>query len=36
VPLYLMYSAKGGEPAVLPQILTGPMVVDAVKVAAKS
>jgi thiol:disulfide interchange protein len=36
VPLYLMYPAKGGEPAVLPQILTEPMVVDAVKAAVKS
>jgi thiol:disulfide interchange protein len=34
VPLYLMYSKAGGEPVVLPQILTPGIVVDAVKKAA--
>ncbi|MES1203673.1 MAG: hypothetical protein ABUS57_19725, partial [Pseudomonadota bacterium] len=34
VPLYLFYPAKGGEPEVLPQLLTPGMVVDAVKRAA--
>ncbi|HEX4198790.1 MAG TPA: protein-disulfide reductase DsbD domain-containing protein [Caulobacteraceae bacterium] len=36
VPLYLMYPADGGEPQVLPQILTEGMVVDAAKKAAAS
>jgi thiol:disulfide interchange protein len=31
VPLYLMYPASGGEPEVLPQILTEGVVVDAAK-----
>ena len=34
VPLYLMYAKGGGEPVVLPQILTPGIVVDAVKKAA--
>ncbi len=34
VPLYLMYGKAGGEPVVLPQILTPGIVVDAVKKAA--
>jgi thiol:disulfide interchange protein DsbD len=34
VPLYLMYGAGGGEAAVLPQILTPSIVVDAVHKAA--
>jgi thiol:disulfide interchange protein DsbD len=36
VPLYLMYPADGGEPQVLPQILTEGIVVDAAKKAAAS
>ena len=35
VPLYLMYGSGGGEPVVLPQILTPGIVLDAVKAAAK-
>ena len=35
VPLYLVYGAKGGEPAVLPQILTGDAVAKALEKAAK-
>ncbi len=35
VPLYLVYGAKGGEPAVLPQILTGDAVAKALEEAAK-
>ena len=34
VPLYLMYGKAGGDPVVLPQILTPGIVVDAVKKAA--
>ena len=34
VPLYLVYPAKGGEPAILPQILTGELVARALKAAA--
>ncbi|HWA21688.1 MAG TPA: protein-disulfide reductase DsbD domain-containing protein [Caulobacterales bacterium] len=34
VPLYLFYPAKGGDPEVLPQLLTPGMVVEAVKRAA--
>ena len=34
VPLYLVYSAKGGEPAVLPQLLTGDIVAAAIEKAA--
>jgi thiol:disulfide interchange protein len=34
VPLYLMYGAGGGEPQVLPQILTPGVVLDAEKKAA--
>jgi thiol:disulfide interchange protein DsbD len=34
VPLYLMYPANGGEPQVLPQILTEGLVVDAAQKAA--
>jgi thiol:disulfide interchange protein DsbD len=36
VPLYLMYGAGGGEPAVLPQILTPGIVLDAERKAAKA
>jgi thiol:disulfide interchange protein len=36
VPLYLMYPAGGGDPAVLPQILTEGAVVDAAQKAAAS
>ena len=36
VPLYLMYGAKGGEPVVLPQLLTEGAVLDALKKAAAS
>jgi thiol:disulfide interchange protein DsbD len=36
VPLYLMYPADGGDPAVLPQILTEGVVVDAAQKAAAS
>ncbi len=34
VPLYLVYGAKGGEPQVLPQILTGAIVATALERAA--
>jgi len=34
VPLYLVYDAKGGEPQVLPQILTEGGVVSALSTAA--
>ena len=34
VPLYLVYSARGGEPKVLPQLLTGPIVARALEAAA--
>ena len=34
VPLYLVYPAKGGEPAILPQILTGDIVASALEKAA--
>jgi thiol:disulfide interchange protein len=30
VPLYLLYSGRGGEPVMLPQILTAPSVLDAI------
>ena len=33
VPLYLLYPAGGGEPRVLPQLLTEGVVVDALKAA---
>lgn len=36
VPLYLMYPANGGEPEVLPQILTEGLVVDAAQKATAS
>jgi thiol:disulfide interchange protein DsbD len=36
VPLYLVYPAKGGEPAILPQLLTEGLVIEAVEKAAKS
>ncbi|QUD85998.1 protein-disulfide reductase DsbD family protein [Phenylobacterium montanum] len=36
VPLYLVYPAKGGEPQVLPQILTEDLVLSAVDKAARS
>ncbi len=36
VPLYLVYGAKGGEPAILPAILTEGLVVKALNAAAKS
>jgi thiol:disulfide interchange protein len=35
VPLYLVYGAKGGEPAVLPQLLTEGVVAKALEKAAK-
>jgi thiol:disulfide interchange protein DsbD len=35
VPLYLVYGADGGEPVVLPQLLTPGMVVAALQAAAK-
>ena len=35
VPLYLVYPAKGGEPVVLPQLLTEGLVVEAIEKAAK-
>ena len=35
VPLYLVYGAKGGEPAILPSILTPGLVVKALDAAAK-
>lgn len=35
VPLYLVYPANGGEPAVLPQLLTGDIVAKALETAAK-
>ncbi|MEI6440605.1 MAG: hypothetical protein WCO83_10395, partial [Alphaproteobacteria bacterium] len=34
VPLYLVYPAKGGEPVVLPQLLTGEIVAKALEAAA--
>jgi thiol:disulfide interchange protein DsbD len=34
VPLYLVYPASGGEPAVLPQVLTPGLVVKAIREAA--
>ncbi len=36
VPLYLVYPAKGGEPAILPQILTGDIVAAALEKVAGS
>jgi thiol:disulfide interchange protein DsbD len=36
VPLYLMYPANGGEPEVLPQILTEGLVVEAAQKATAS
>ena len=36
VPLYLVYPASGGEPKVLPQLLTEGMVKQAIEEAAKS
>lgn len=36
VPLYLVYGAGGGEPAILPSILTQGMVVKALDAAARS
>ena len=35
MPLYLVYGAGGGDPAVLPQLLTPGSVVAAIKAAAK-
>jgi thiol:disulfide interchange protein DsbD len=35
VPLYLVYPAKGGEPVILPQLLTEGLVIEAVEKAAK-
>jgi thiol:disulfide interchange protein DsbD len=35
VPLYLVYGADGGEPAILPAILTEGLVVKALDKAAK-
>ncbi|HEX5378243.1 MAG TPA: thioredoxin family protein [Phenylobacterium sp.] len=34
VPLYLVYGTRGGEPAVLPQVLTGDIVARALRAAA--
>jgi len=36
VPLYLVYPAAGGDPVVLPQLLTGEIVAGALETAAKS
>jgi thiol:disulfide interchange protein DsbD len=36
VPLYLLYSAKGGAPTILPQLLTSGAVVEALDGAARS
>jgi thiol:disulfide interchange protein DsbD len=36
VPLYLVYPASGGDPVILPQLLTGDMVAKALEAAAKS
>ncbi|RAK64941.1 protein-disulfide reductase DsbD family protein [Phenylobacterium kunshanense] len=36
VPLYLVYGAKGGEPAILPSLLTEGIVVKAIDAAAAS
>ena len=36
VPLYLVYGAKGGEPAILPSILTEGVVVKALDAAGKA
>lgn len=36
VPLYLVYGAKGGQPAILPSILTQGVVVKALDAAAKA
>ncbi|MCI3135421.1 protein-disulfide reductase DsbD family protein, partial [Phenylobacterium aquaticum] len=36
VPLYLVYGAKGGEPEILPQLLTPAILTAAVEKAAKS
>jgi thiol:disulfide interchange protein DsbD len=35
VPLYLVYGANGGEPVILPAILTQGVVVGALDAAAK-
>ncbi|MDZ4374611.1 MAG: hypothetical protein U1C74_24755, partial [Phenylobacterium sp.] len=35
VPLYLVYGVDGGEPAILPAILTEGMVVKAIDAAGK-
>jgi thiol:disulfide interchange protein len=34
VPLYLVYPASGGDPVVLPQVLTPGLVVKAIREAA--
>jgi thiol:disulfide interchange protein DsbD len=34
VPLYLVYPAKGGDPVILPQLLTEGMVIEAIEKAA--
>ena len=36
VPLYLVYGAKGGDPAILPSILTEGVVVKALDAAGKT
>ena len=36
VPLYLVYGAAGGEPAILPAILTQGVVLKALETAAKT
>jgi thiol:disulfide interchange protein len=33
VPLYLLYPANGGEPRILPQLLTEGLVIDSLKPA---
>jgi thiol:disulfide interchange protein DsbD len=36
VPLYLVFGAKGGEPQILPAILTQGIVLKALEAAAKT
>ena len=35
VPLYLVYPAGGGEPRILPQLLTDGLVIDSLQEAAR-
>jgi thiol:disulfide interchange protein DsbD len=35
VPLYLVYPKGGGEPVILPQLLTQGLVIEAIETAAK-